>query len=434
MALPLSDVAHLLRRTGFAAPIAVLNTHVAKTREQLVDFVLDFTPNASLPAFQLASNDPYGELIRWWMNRMATAPSPLQERLALCWHDHFATAVGKVEAKRMGPQIEIFQRLGDGNFNELAKAVSLDAAMLIWLDNHTSHTPNPNENFARELLELFLVGANQGYVEADVKAMALAWTGHSVDWDADALKYLFRPTWHDNRPKTLFGVTANWDGPQVLDEMIVQGGALNVMRNRVARFVAVKLWSWFAAPNPSAALADQLGAMLAADPYMNIRIFLRKMFLLDEFYSNEVKTGLVRHPIDWMVSLLRVSGLTDFGPFSGQFGQLDMMPTQPPNVAGWKDNQQWITEPALWGRAQVARLVFKAASSAAPAGTDFLAGMAGMSGPAALQFALDAMGEERIVPGSASWNSLLALFANPHSSLRHNLPRVIALTPEFTLA
>ncbi len=447
MTLSKSDVAHLLRRTGFNASVPQIEAHLTKTRAELVDFVFDFTPNAALPALDLSSYvgvDEYGGnqiFIRWWMNRMATAPAPLEERLALFWHNHFATSFAKVfRCKGMADQIALFRALGTGDLNTLVKAASVDPAMLVWLDNGYNRAGSPNENFGRELLELFMLGEGQGYFEADVKAMSRAWTGHAVAYDqvTTQYSYVFKPTWHDTTAKTLFGVTAAWDGPQAVDAMIVDGGALNVVRNRVAKFVAVKLWSWFAAPQPDAALADKLGALLAQDKNMNIGVFLRKMFNLDEFFSPEVRTGLVRHPIDWLVSQMRITGFNNYSALEGTFRQLSMEPTLPPNVAGWKSNKVWYSEAEFFTRTSVATQLLNKVTPATPTGTNFLMSMEAATPQGALQIALDAYGEDRIVPGSKSWAALLALIveerASGKSKERFNVGRGIALTPEFTLA
>ncbi len=444
MALSATEVAHLLRRTGFSATRTQIDSHLNKTREQLVDFVLDFTPNASLPALDFGTEiEEYRRhitLMDWWMNRMASAPAPLEERLTLFWHNHFATSFTKVyRAKAMADQNQLFRTLGTGNLNTLVTAVSIDPAMLVWLDNGYNFAGSPNENFGRELLELFLLGANQGYGESDVRAMARTWTGHRLTINAaEQYGYLFDPALHDNDNKTLFGVTGNFDGPPAVDAMIVLGGQLNIVRTRIAKFIAVKLWSWFAAPKPSDTLANQLGALLAEDPNMNIKVFLRKMFLLDEFYSPTTRGGLVRHPIDWLVTQMRASGFRSYAAISNTFSLLSMEPTLPPNVAGWKSNKAWYSEATYWARNAVASELFQYVTAPAPGGNDFLASTDAMTPELALQTALDAFGEDRIVPGTPSWNALLGLLnaerAAGSPDARRNLARAITLSPEFTLA
>lgn len=435
------DAAHLLRRTGFAASKAVITSHLTKTREQLVDHLLDFSPNASIPAFIAPPSGDYGTpYVRYWIERMAKAPAPLQERLTLFWHNHFATSSSKVGGQRMQQQVDLLRAMGDGDFNTLTKAVSLHPSMLYWLDNAFSRKPTPNENFSRELLELFMLGEKQGYTEDDVRALAFAWTGHSTD--SDILNYVFKPTWHDTANKTIFGSTANWDGPNVIDQMVVQGGALSVVRSRVAKFVATKLWSWFATPNASPAMQDRLGALLGEDPNMNIRVFLRKMFLLDEFYADDVKQGLVRNPVDWALAMVRPAGFVNwsslgnhFASAGGYIGSMEMVLLQPPNVAGWENNDHWLSEPAVWQKAQAAEYICGEAVKAAPAGTGFLNGFEALAPDQALQFALDSLGEDRITVGSPTWNALLALINNArNTTTRRNVLRAISLTPEFTLA
>ena len=353
-----SDTMHLLRRTGLTLPADQVTPLLGLTRAELVDWVFDFGQN---PAVDFAPADrSWGALQEarvWWVDRMVTAPRPLHERITLFWHNHFATAQRKVsDAVFMWDQNQIFRTQGLGDFNTLAKNVSKDPAMLVWLDGEYSTKSGPNENFSRELLELFLLGVNNGYTETDVRELARAWTGHTIARDADynPLGPTFNASRHDTANKTIFGSTANWDGPDVLDAMIVSGGALNNMRPLVARHIARKLWAWFATPNASAALLNQLGSMLAATPNMNIETFLRAMFMMDDFYTDDVKNGLVRDPLLWISSMLRGSGLTfKEANIEWYLDQLSMVPFDPPNVSGWRSNQSWISVTGFWKRAEV---------------------------------------------------------------------------------
>jgi uncharacterized protein (DUF1800 family) len=441
-----SDTLHLLRRTGLTLPSAQVTPLLGFTRAQLVDWIFDFSQN---PAVNFAPADrSWSELQRarvWWVDRMTTAPRPLHERMTLFWHNHFATAQRKVsDAFFMWDQNQIFRTQGLGNFSTLAKNVSKDPAMMVWLDGEYSTKWGPNENFSRELLELFLLGVNNGYTETDVREIARAWTGHTIGRDT-----AYNPTGpsfiadrHDDGNKTIFGSTANWDGPAVLDAMIVSGGALNNMRPIVARHIARKLWTWFATPNASAALLNQLGSMLASTPNMNIEAFLRAMFLMDEFYTDDVKNGLIRDPLLWITSMLRGSGLT-FAQANIEWylDQLSMVPFDPPNVSGWRSNNSWMSVTAFWKRSEVALTVFQNAQRlVADGGSDFLVGMETQAANDVVARALDQFGDDRIAPGSTTWNALVGLVeldrSNGGSSWaqRANLGRAIAISPEYSLA
>lgn len=442
--MTIADTAHLLRRTGWAESMTTVESLAGLDRGQLVDQILDFSPNPA-PNFDPAAIPSDWENLQamraWWLDRMATVPRPLQERLTLFWHNHFATSESKVPVEHLFRQNALFRSLGAGDLNVLFKAVSIDPAMLIWLDGAYSGKWGPNENFGRELQELFLFGVDNGYTEADVKAMARAWTGHSIDRD-NGDQYIYRPSWHDNDPKTLFGVTANWDGPAGLDAILVSGGSLNTMRMRAAQHLAAKLWSWFAYPiKRTDPLAIELGNSLALQPGMNVTAFLRIMFNRDEFYSETAKQGLVRHPIDWFASMMRTTGVTAARANAASHLQdLGMAPMAPPNVSGWRQNRAWMSVSAYWRRAEVASSVFGVAiADPASGGTAFLNTIDTMAPADAVNAALRQLGCDRIIPGSASHSALVNLIvaervANTAANQRRNLARTIAISPEYSLA
>lgn len=441
-----SDAQHLLRRTGLTLPAAQVTPLLSLTRAELVEWVFDFDENG--PVTFAPPGDDWSAMHAtrvWWVNRMVTAPRPLQERITLFWHNHFATAQRKVgSAQLMWRQNQIFRTQGLGDFNTLAKNVSIDPAMLIWLDGEYSTKWGPNENFSRELLELFLLGVNTGYNENDVREVARAWTGHTLSRDAsyNVLGHVFNAAAHDGGPKTIFGSTSNWEGLAVLDAMVMNGGALGHMRPLVARHIARKLWTWFATPNISAALLDQLGSMLASTPNMNIGTFLRAMFNMDEFYTDAVKAGLIRDPLLWIASMLRAAGLTfEDANIEWYLDQLSMIPFDPPNVSGWRSNVSWMSVTAFWKRAEVAYSVFSTAQRAvADGGSFFLGGTETLPATQVVQLAIDQFGDDRITPGSATWNALVGLVELDRSNgdsrwaQRANLGRTIAISPEYSLA
>jgi uncharacterized protein (DUF1800 family) len=323
----------------------------------IVDQLLDFsvnpadTPPATLGNPDVGDWEQVVHLQQWWLERMRTVAAPLQEKLALFWHSHFACGQEKVNSARdMYDQNKLFRAEGLGSFENLVQKTSLTVAMLVYLDNEPNQKGSPNENFARELLELFTLGVNQ-YTQNDIVAAARAWTGHNVDYEVSPRVYRFYPWRHDIANKTFMGETRNWDGPEIITRILT----VDPQRTTAARFMVRKLWTFFAYPNPAAPLVDELvGAFVASN--LDIRTLLRAIFLRPEFYSTAAKQGLVRGPVEWVVACLKATGFTaqQTNPqwWMEHMGQL---PFYPPNVAGWKNNAYWINSTALWARADFAR-------------------------------------------------------------------------------
>lgn len=354
---PAADVAHLLRRAGFGATIEEVDALSSLDLPAIVDQLLDFstnpadTPPASLGNPDVGDWEQVVHLQQWWMDRMAAVPHPLQEKLTLFWHGHFATGQEKVNnARDMFDQNHLFRTEGLGSFENLVQKMSLQVAMLIYLDNDPNQKGAPNENFARELLELFTLGVNQ-YTQDDVVSAARAWTGHNVDYDAVPRAYKFYPFRHDNASKTFMGVTQNWNGPQIITHVLTQ----EPHRSIAARFIAKKMWTFFAFPNPSATILDQLVAPFVASD-LDIATLLRTIFLHPEFSSTAARQGLVRSPVEWVVAVLKALGFTakDTNP-QWWMDQMGQQLFYPPNVAGWKNNAYWLNSTALWARADFAR-------------------------------------------------------------------------------
>jgi uncharacterized protein (DUF1800 family) len=282
---------------------------------------------------------------------MVTTTSPLQEKLAYFWHGHFATANRKVgDSLLMYRQNALFRANAAGNFRDLVHQMALQPAMVIWLDNDPNVVGSPNENFARELMELFTVGVNQ-YTQADISAAARAWTGHNT-LDGDRRQYHFYPGRHDNGNKTFMGVTRNWDGPEIIDHLL-QG---NATKKRVAaRYIAKKMWSFFAYPNVESSVLDTLeNAFYDAD--LDVTELLRTIFNHPSFMSTRAKQALVRSPVEWVVACLRGIGMTatDANP-QWWMPEMGQQLFEPPNVAGWEQNAYWLGTMGVWARANWAR-------------------------------------------------------------------------------
>jgi uncharacterized protein (DUF1800 family) len=354
-----ANVAHLLRRAGFGGSNAQVATLAAQPWDTTVDQLLDFSsePAPLQPGILTAPNTGDWEkeyrLQQWWLDRMATSTAPLQEKLTLFWHGHFATANYKVsDMLLMYQQNALFRANATGNFRDLVHSMSLQPAMLIWLDNDPNVKGSPNENFARELMELFTLGVGN-YSQTDVVASARAWTGHNT-LDGDREQYHFYPTRHDADPKTFMGVTQNWDGPDIID-FILNGDASH--KQTAARFIAAKMWTFFAYADPEPAVVTSLAdAFLAND--LSIHDLVRAIFMHPNFLSPKAMTGLVRTPAEWVAACMRIVGLNGDNA-NPQWFMDDMGQTlfEPPNVSGWRPNEYWLTTSRLWARANWARYI-----------------------------------------------------------------------------
>lgn len=290
------------------------------------------------------------ELRGWWLRRMVSGPRPLQEKMTLFWHGHFATSMEKVrEPYYMWRQNELFRRLATGNWLQLLIEVGQDPAMLIWLDQAQSRKDHPNENFAREVMELFALGEGH-YTEKDITEAARALTGWSLDREAE--KFVERPRLHDEGTKTVLGQTGNFDGRDVLRIIVEQPQA--------GKFITAKLWNFFAGTTASATLNDEL-AKVFREGGDKFKPMLRAMFLSEEFYAPEVVRAQVKSPVQWLVTAVRQLE-RDLPPplvCTGLTRSLGQELFQPPNVKGWDGGVAWITTNNLLTRYnESATLVF----------------------------------------------------------------------------
>jgi len=356
-----SDLEHLLRRTEFVARPGRMTELGSLSIAQAVDNILDFTPNANpqFPASVTVDDQnrfwpQYAESCNWWLGNMAHLARPMQEKMTLFWHGHFTSSwfEGIRRSDHMTHQNQLYRELALGNFHTLTQRMALEPAMVVYLSNHLNVKGSPNENFARELLELFTLGIGN-YSESDVEATARAWTGHGINYPGDG-SYRFSPGRHDDGLKTFFGVTKNWNGPDIIDEVLRN----NATKRRIAaRYIANKLWSFFAYPHGPAAVIDSLADVFVANN-LELKPLMRALLTHPEFYSVTAKQGLVRTPVEFAAAIIHHTGVdpavTDtayLGDFMGQ----SMF--NPPNVSGWKANAYWLNTSALNGRARVARRV-----------------------------------------------------------------------------
>ena len=281
----------------------------------------------------------------WWTNRMLVTRRPLVEKMALFWHGHFATHEDKVrDYRKMLGQVELFQRRGLGNFRELMIAVAQDPAMLAFLDAGVNVKGAPNENFAREILEMFTMGVGH-YSEQDIRESARAFTG----WNASGTRFFIDAERHDDGPKTVFGREARFDGVQVIDLILEQPAT--------ADYIASRIYRYFVRDEISPQMQRRLGAVLRDNRY-ELAPLLETIFLSRDFYSAASVGTRIKSPVELLVSTYRklglreVPGLPDFNEVSRSLGQQLL---HPPTVAGWAYSRAWITPGLLIERGNFVR-------------------------------------------------------------------------------
>jgi uncharacterized protein (DUF1800 family) len=315
------------------------------------------------------------ELRGWWLQRMARGPRPFQEKMVLFWHGHFATSVDKVrDSYYMWRQNELFRRLATGNWQELLTFAGKDPAMLVWLDQAQSRKEHPNENYARENMELFALGEGN-YTERDVTEGARALTGWSLERIEQ--KYIYRPRIHDDGEKTFLGRTGNLDGDDVIATIVAQPQA--------ARFITSKIWNYFSGQMPDEKLTGALAAVLRANGN-NFKPFLRVMFRSEEFYGDDIVRNQVKSPVQWLISSVQMLEC-DLPPTLVSWGmtrQLGQDLFAPPNVKGWDGGITWITTNTLLTRYNDAQALVEGTPPPLEAG-DFAKKQGGGNGERAMR-------------------------------------------------
>jgi len=361
-------MAHLFRRAGFGATQDELEAALALGYEATVEQLLH--PEA-LPELEedlifryyvdFHESRKIDSAMSHWVYRMINTRRPLEEKMTLFWHCLFATGNSKVEAPPvMLQQIATFRRHALGSFRDILVELSRDPAMIFWLDNQENTNKVHNENFGRELLELFSMGIGN-YSEDDVKESARAFTGWTFKNPIPAAKpygrfkweFEFRPDLHDYGEKTFLGQTGCFDGTDIVDIVVRQPAT--------AQFIAKRLYLFFVSDRPDQAAIDEL-----ADVYIRsgheIRPMLRALFLSDFFRSRAAHYAMVKSPADYVVGLLRLAedftfpkpGIYDVAFECRYMGQ-DLL--NPPSVEGWHTGKEWIDTGILVERVNFAASV-----------------------------------------------------------------------------
>ena len=379
-ALGADDARHLLTRSGFAPTEREVKSLAGLNREQAVEQLLAAAgaaahaappawvqepvehparvsnlTDAERRAFQQREALRNAELKAWWMTQMLQTPAPLAERMTLFWHNHFVSSAQKVRAPQlMYRQHLLLRQHALRNFGALLHAAAKDPAMLIYLDAATSRKGQPNENFAREVMELFTLGEGH-YSERDIKEAARAFTGWSVDRE-DSAAFLIRRMQHDDGVKTVLGRSGNFDGDAVLDILLAQPAA--------AEFIVTKLWREFVSPDADAP-ANRREIVRIANAFRasryDIQMALRGIFTSPRFYAPEHRAALVKSPVELVAGTVRQFGVryTDALPFAMLAAGLGQNLFAPPNVRGWPGGEAWINSTTLLARKQFIERLFR---------------------------------------------------------------------------
>ena len=281
----------------------------------------------------------------WWADRMLATNRPLEEKIALFWHGHFATSEDKVrDYRKMLKQLQLFQSKGLGDFRELLIGVAQDPAMLAYLDAGVNVKGSPNENFAREIMELFTMGVGN-YTEADIREGARAFTG----WNFAGTKFVVNDAQHDGTEKAFLKERGNFDGVQTIDIILKQ--------QVTAEFIAAKMYRFFVRDDIAPALRKQLGDVLRNNKY-KIAPLLETIFLSRDFYSSASCGTHIKSPVELVISTYKklglriVPGVPDFHDTTSALGQKLFWP---PTVAGWAQGRSWMTPGLLIERGNFAR-------------------------------------------------------------------------------
>lgn len=362
------NAAHLLKRAGWGgAPDEiqrVVDDGIAASVDRLLDpgeapTVGEPRRRPGVDAFE------FDALQSWFVRLAATSPTPAIERLTWFWSGHFSSSIDKVEwPDLLHRQYVTCRRLGLGPFDGLLRGISRDAAMNLMLDLDLSIEGRPNENFARELMELFTLGPDGGYSQRDVVASARAFTGYGLTHHLDRVVGTeLRASGHDYGEKSFLGEVGPLDGDDII--------SIIVERPECARFIARRFWRRYAGTAPPRAVIETMATAFAADH--RIDSLLRAMLTSDQFYSSDVRAGLVSQPLETMVRTIRGFELAMIDTEVAEWDREDLDPTgvlprwlvpdalaemgqqlgAPPNVAGWPHNDAWLGSNRAAGRLQV---------------------------------------------------------------------------------
>jgi uncharacterized protein (DUF1800 family) len=348
-----AKVGHLYRRAGFGATAAELDAGLKDGPARTLDRILkgepesdDFARTSEFMSGErsMPPGAPQRRLSAWWLDRMLKTRHPLREKMTLFWHNHFATSNAKVQnARFMLAQYRLLQSHALGSFAELLVSMGTDPAMLVWLDTATSTKAAPNENYARELMELFSLGIGN-YTEADIRQAAKAFTGYEIKDGKGA----FNRRQHDAGPKSVFGKTGNFTGEDIARLCLDQPAC--------AKFIVRKLYRFFISDTdtPDAKLIDPLAEEYAKSGYDTGKL-VGVMLRSNLFFSQSAYRAKIKSPVEFAVGTVRaLEGAAGTLPLAEVLESLGQVLFAPPSVKGWDGGPAWLNAQTLLSRNNLA--------------------------------------------------------------------------------
>lgn len=343
------SASHLLRRAQFGARYEEIEQAAKAGLEPTVQRLLtpqpagdEFTKTEAMLKRSAHDSSNIADLKAWWLYRMVYSPSPLAEKMTLFWHNHFATSNTKVgSVAHMAAQNDLLRQHALGSFGSLLHGIARDVAMLIWLDSNSNKKRQPNENFSRELMELFSLGVGN-YTEKDIKEAGRAFTG----WHIREGKFWFDRDQHDFGAKTVFGKRGDWNGDDVVEQCL--------QHDACPRFLAAKLLRTFVTGTPVAALIEPLAASIRRHDFAMDKV-LRELFTSEMFYRPESRAAIIKSPVDLVIGSQRaLAARVNLQATAQLLAELGQDLFQPPTVKGWDGGRLWINSAMLLKRASFA--------------------------------------------------------------------------------
>jgi uncharacterized protein (DUF1800 family) len=366
--------AHLARRAGFGATPAELDASVAMGVDAAVDQLVNYdavdnsaletalqnltsvVPPATVPVYNLSN---IGGVTKWFLHRMVFTRRPLEEKMTYFWNGIFTSGIAKVQGVTlMLNQNKTQRQYAMGKMDDLVVKMSQDPAMLVWLDNATSRVGRPNENYSRELMELFTLGVDE-YTQTDVTEAARALTGWTVQGyrqadDYNGATFLDNPAFHDNGVKTILGQTGNWNGYDAI-RIILE--AADEQGSVSGRFLARNLWKYFVYHDPPDWVVQELTGVYVTSG-RSIRAVVEHIFRMPEFYEPHSRKVLVRSPVEYAAAVLRqLEAKTDMStPVNALVGMGQPL-FNPSDAKGPEGDMDWINTGTVFARSSMTNTI-----------------------------------------------------------------------------